>query len=239
VCIQGQWSNVVDAKIKGRLAAQAASTESSPYNPLYARASQIPKPWGVTALFAEYTGDHAPVDIRWSAEPETARIDKRVVSVEPAVAPPVSPPSTKPASFGSFWELALAINRSDPSALALAEDGAESHVPVDAMELKKLLGTFWFRSVFSRLSATWKERLFHVLVESAVVPNHVVKVGREERRLSDINGAQLKDLFSKASLPETIRADVRLLMMISNLWGPESLKVFRFADLSQLQGFRT
>jgi cell division GTPase FtsZ len=235
VCIQGQWSNVVDAKIKGRLAAQAASTESSPYNPLYARASQIPKPWGVTALFAEYTGDHAPVDIRWSAEPEMPRIERPLASVEPAVAPPASEPSTKPASFGSFWELALAINRSDPSALALAEDGAESHVPVDWMELKKLLGTFWFRSVFSRLSDSWKERLFQVLLESAVVPNHVVKVGREERRLSDINGAQLKDLFSKASLPETTRADVQLLMMVSNLWGSERLRSFHFVDTPQIQ----
>jgi hypothetical protein len=69
VCIQGEWSNIVDAKIKGGLAALAsAGAPASPYNPLYARAPRAPKPWGVTALFAEYTGDHAPLAVDWSLE---------------------------------------------------------------------------------------------------------------------------------------------------------------------------
>ena len=33
----------------------------------------MPKPWGVAALFAEYTGNHAPIDIRWNVEPEIAQ----------------------------------------------------------------------------------------------------------------------------------------------------------------------
>src|SRR5215469_6576912 len=68
ICIQGDWSNVVDAKIKGRLATAIGVDSRSPYSPLYARALGTPKPWGVTALFAEYTGAHPPLEIDWSLE---------------------------------------------------------------------------------------------------------------------------------------------------------------------------
>ena len=68
ICIQGDWSNVVDAKIKGRLATAIGVDSRSPYSPLYARALGTPKPWGVTALFAEYTGAHQPLEIDWSLE---------------------------------------------------------------------------------------------------------------------------------------------------------------------------
>ena len=69
VCIQGDWSNVVDAGIKGGLATMATDgVRESLYTPLYARAVHAPKPWGVTALFAEDTGVHTPLDIDWSSE---------------------------------------------------------------------------------------------------------------------------------------------------------------------------
>ena len=55
ICIEGDWSNLVDAKIKGRVAAAMGVDARSPYSPLYARAVGMPRPWGVTALFAEYT----------------------------------------------------------------------------------------------------------------------------------------------------------------------------------------
>jgi hypothetical protein len=35
ICIQGDWSNLVDAKIKGRLAAAMGAHATSPYSPLY------------------------------------------------------------------------------------------------------------------------------------------------------------------------------------------------------------
>ena len=68
ICIQGDWSNLVDAKIKGRLAAAMGADARSPYSPLYARAVGMPRPWGVTALFAEYTGTHQPLEVDWSLE---------------------------------------------------------------------------------------------------------------------------------------------------------------------------
>ncbi len=250
VYIQGQWSNVVDAKIKGRLAVRASGTESSPYNPLYARASQTPKPWGVTALFAEFTGHHAPIDIIWQRETDVSlAADSSAIDFVAAdtVANdvgrwehPVEPPAAvkeqrpgRPASFATFWELALALNRSDPAALALAQDGDECHLTVDGTELRKLLGTLWFRSVFPRLSPTWQARLLNVLVESVVVPNHVLRMGRQEMHLSEVSYAQLTELFSRASVTDGVRADLRLLMTVGSLWGQESLRRFRFSDSPQ------
>ncbi len=85
VCIQGPWSNVADAKIKSGLAAHAVTTGSAAYNPLYARAFQMPQPWGVTALFAEHTGNHPPIDVNWSLESPAAtevRTPPRVIENE-------------------------------------------------------------------------------------------------------------------------------------------------------------
>jgi cell division GTPase FtsZ len=233
ICIQGQWSNVVDAKIKGRLARHAVGTDSSPYNPLYARAFQTPKPWGVAALFAEYTGSHAPIDIRWNVEPEIAQEGPAIPAPqEPSIeSPVVSPrPTTpeQPAAFPGIWELARALNRSDPAALAVAQDGADYRLTIDETDLKKLLGTPWFRTVFPCFSETWRQRLFDVIVESTIVPNHVLRVGRQEIHLSEISYAQLKEIFSQVSVTDAIRGDLRLLMAIGSLWGPESLSRLQF-----------
>ena len=66
ICIQGQWSNIVDGRLKGGLAALAtAGAINATYNPLHAFAAGAPKPWGITALFAEYTGNHSPLEIDW------------------------------------------------------------------------------------------------------------------------------------------------------------------------------
>ena len=240
VCIQGPWSNVADAKIKSGLAAQAIGAGSTAYNPLYARAFQMPQPWGVTALFAEHTGDHPPIDVNWSLEPPIAtelRPTQRLVEavVEEVVVPaspplPVEQPAHRDTSPDNFWDLALAINRSDPAALEIAQNGAGSSVSVDPTELRKLLGTVWFRSVFSCLSISWRERLLGVLVDSLVVPDHLLKLGRREIRLRDVGLADLKELFSKSSVSEAVRGDVRLLMAVGNLWGPESLGRFQFAE---------
>ena len=242
ICIQGPWSNVADAKIKSALATHAVDTGSTAYNPLYARASQMPRPWGVTALFAEHTGNHPPVDVNWSLESPIAtdvRTPPRVPEpalVEAAPAPPAPPvveqPVRRAVTFlpGSFWDLALAINRSDPAALEIAQNGASPSVSVDPGELRKLLGTVWFRSVFPRLSNAWRERLLNVLINSVVVPNHLLRLGRRDVLLQDAGPAELKELFSRSSVSEAVRGDIRLMMSIGNLWGPESLQRFQFAE---------
>ena len=118
---------------------------------------------------------------------------------------------------------------------------------VDPTELRKLLGTVWFRSVFPRLSSAWRERLLAVLIDTVVVPNHVLRLGRREVLMQHAGLADLKELFSKSSVSEAVRSDIRLLMSIGNLWGPESLGRFQFADAGpetssklalMMQGFR-
>jgi hypothetical protein len=267
ICIQGPWSNIADAKIKSGIAAQATAAGSTAYNPLYARAPQMPQPWGVTTLFAEDTGTHPPIDVDWSLEPQDSAVNpsrpapvaeydvplRADTAADPPQSPPTPTPSRPPADprgpFGSFWDLALAINRSEPDALAMANNGASGSVHVDPADLRKLLGTVWFRSVFPRLSNAWRERLLDVLIDSVIVPNHLLKLGRREVRMRDIGLAELKELFSKSSVSEGVRGDVRLLLAIGNLWGQESLGRLQFADSSpesesssklalMMQGFR-
>ena len=148
VCIQGDWSNVVDGKIKGQLAALAlGDSAESPYNPLYARAFHAPRPWGVTTVFAEYTGNHPALDIEWSAEKRVPlrlnvlserltasrrrcrRGDGRpVTGTAMSRRRPMSrprcraPPAIRAVSivFHVLGVCARAVNRSDPAALRLA-----------------------------------------------------------------------------------------------------------------------
>ena len=182
ICIQGDWSNVVDAKIKGRLATAMGVDSRSPYSPLYARAVGTPKPWGVTALFAEYTGKHPPLELDWTLE----RGVRTAASYRARRAKPSQPSnrrrpwrnlagpaerqpeqtvveSPREAGFPTFWEFAVAVNRSDPAALALASNGAPSEIPIDGAEVRKLLTTMWFRTVLARLSQDWRDRLLNVV----------------------------------------------------------------------------
>ena len=81
ICIQGDWSNLADAKIKSGIAALALGSASpARYNPLYARAVHTPRPWGVTALFTEYTGVHEPTTLEWTHKPSL--LDVRLTTSE-------------------------------------------------------------------------------------------------------------------------------------------------------------
>lgn len=243
VCIQGHWSNVVDARIKGRLSALVSrGAADSPYNPLYARAVQTPRPWGITALFAEDTGTHAPLEIAWNVEarvgsPATvpvSTVPPQAAAVTPLQAavvsaqPPV-PESREAPAFGSFWELALAVNRGDATALALAGNGTDGGVPIDATELRKLLGTVWFRSVFPRLSRSWRDRLFEVVTERVPFQNHLIRVGRHSVPLSEITYSQLNDIVTRTDVPDPVRMDMQVLLAVGRLWGDEALRHCQFA----------
>jgi cell division GTPase FtsZ len=252
VCIQGQWSNVVDGRLKGGLAALAtAGAGPAAYNPLHAFAPAAPKPWGITALFAEHTGNHPPLDIDWpevravrehwlpvavAAQPPRGRIDGDAVvpvaAVPAAVAtlvahrPPeaiVAKEPVEPPSFSTFWELALALNRNDPLALAIAGDGTNWNVSVEPAEIRKLLSTVWFRSVVRYLSPHWRNRLLDVLLDGTTVPSHAIRQGRRTVRLNQITYEQLKQVATDVTLPDVVRADVQLLMAIGSVWGSEAL----------------
>lgn len=251
VCIQGEWSNVIDARIKSRLAATAMRARAnSSYNPLYARAVAAPRPWGVTALFAEHTGLHQPLEIDWSFANGRAiptRVDMPaalpIVVTEPGpqsivpsaqVALPQDEPAITardepPARFSSLWELAVAVNRSDPTALAVAADDTGPQVPMDGAEVKKLLGTLWFRSVVPRLSPAWKERIVGVLVENVAIPNHRVRRGRDVVNVSDLSYADLQEV-ARTSILDVIKPDLDLLLTVGRLFGSDAVARMRFAE---------
>jgi hypothetical protein len=48
--------------------------------------------------------------------------------------------------------------------------------------------------------------------------------------LSEISHPQLKEVFSRASMSDAVRGDLRFLLEVGTLWGPESLSSFRFTD---------
>jgi cell division GTPase FtsZ len=270
ICIQGDWSNVVDARLKGGLATLAAGRAAdSRYTPLFARAPHAPKPWGVTALFAEYTGDHEPLTIDWTidkrisplgvardistppiavaervssnAPSEIPLVDPapherrpHAVSAHPAHTPSMEPEPPQPgAPFATLWEFAVAVNRGHPAALALAADSADADLAVGGGEVRKLLGTVWFRAVLPLLSPVWRERILRALVESASIPNHILKVDRRDMRLSDLGYERLKDLFAKSHVPDAARADVHLLLTVARFWGPDALGRFEFAGVAR------
>jgi cell division GTPase FtsZ len=252
ICIQGDWSNVVDAQIKGRLATAMGVDSKSPYSPLYARAVGTPKPWGVTALFAEYTGTHPPLEVDWSlergrtaasyqrpeSEPIAAEQPSLVVaqSVAPATRQHVEHPvveSPREPSFSTFWEFAVAVNRSDPAALALASNGVTSDISVDGAEVRKLFTMMWFRTVLARLSRNWLDRLLNVLIEHVLVSDHPVKVGRQTMHLRELTYAQLQEVGSRMSVPDVIRPDLDLLITVGRFWGADAVKQFRFIEVSE------
>jgi hypothetical protein len=279
VCIQGDWSNLVDAKIKGGLAALAlGDAAANPYNPLYARAFQTPKPWGVTALFTEHTGVHEPLALEWSArmsattqlptpsEPLVAGqiddaapvegrddgstlpgADSPVAAPAPAAASNPEPEPTEPVpalspdrrvaeavtTFETVWDFAKALNRADRAALHIAADEREPEIPIDGLEVKKLLGTFWFKSVFPQLSGSWRERLLAALAERVEMPNHVMRLGRQAVRLRDLSYDQLREISAKTLVRGSAGTDLQLLLAVGNLWGEEAFSRLRFVDVAE------
>jgi len=246
ICIQGEWSNVVDARIKGQLAAAAMGDRpDSPYTPLYVRAVHAPRPWGVTALLSEYTGSHRPLDIEWSVAADSAQPVLHLELKEPHI--PVLPmpavsesreiePSTSnfesqqaEPTFSNFWEFAVAMNRSDPVALALARNGQSDCLHIEPAEVRKLLGTVWFRSVVPHLSVAWKTRVLDALADGVALPNHQVKRGRELVPLSDMSYEDLQEL-AKTSTLATIRPELDLLLAVGRLWGEDALRRIRFTE---------
>jgi len=254
VCIQGDWSNVADGKIKRRLGTLAAvDAEDSVYNPLYARPAHAPRPWGVTALFAEHTGIHTPLDVDWPVDNRVTlptvqpAARERVVAAAAAkgdaaepgpleVVVAVEPPPVL-SSFRTFRELCLGVNRRDAAALAIAGDGAASEISLDCAEVRKLLGTVWFRSVFAQLSQDWRDRILDTLLEASPLPDHVVRVGRHDVRASEATCEELKRVTTETVLPDAVRADLQLLVSVGTLWGTDAIKRFEFAPLPPRESF--
>ena len=250
VCIQGDWSNIADGKIKRRLGTCAiGDAQESVYNPLYARPSHAPRPWGVTALFAEHTGIHDPLDVEWPLDrrvtlppPVQAVAKERVAAAADATVVPAAPepiavvvalePAPAPTTFHTFRELCLGVNRRDAAALAIAGNGETSEIPLDCADVRKLLGTVWFRSVFAQLSQEWRDRMLDTLLQASPLPDHIVRIGRHNLHASEASYDELKRVVTETILPDAVRADLQLLVGVGALWGADVMKRFELAPLS-------
>ena len=249
VCIEGDWSNVVDGKIKGRLAALALEDRvNAPYNPLYARALGVPRPWGVTALFADHTGNHPPLEIDWKLERRATplasssstiagivasahAVPAEFVQSTPVVEADVAARPVTTCAFANFWDFARALNRSDPAALALASDGVQCTMPLEGAEIRKLVRTFWFRSVFPRLSSQWRDRILDALLDGVTMTNYAIKTGRRTAYVSELQFDELKRIVTGTIFPDAIRTDLQLLIAVGTFWGPDAMKRFTFTEL--------
>ena len=231
MCIQGDWSNLADAKIKSGIAALALGAPPVPGTTLCtSRAIQTPRPWGITALFTEYTGVHEPLAFEWAVKPSLPNLrvktsdahSERVIAAQKVVAAeevvgeprgddavaavtPVAPVEVpgrierSPGSpFATVADFARALNRLDPIALELAAGDPVPDMSIEGLAVKQLLGTFWFRSIFPRLSPSWRERLLDAFATNVVIPNHVLWRGRQAVHFADASYDELKEIASKA-----------------------------------------
>jgi cell division GTPase FtsZ len=260
VCIQGDWSNLADAKIKSGLAALAlGSAPRTQYNPLYARAVHTPKPWGITALFTEYTGVHEALTLDWTLKPSLPNLGLTTSDAHPAptvvrkiahearadraVAVPLDTPEdvgraerTPGPPFANVVELAKALNRTDPIALELAAGDPPPDMPVEAAAVRQLLGTFWFRSIFPRFSPSWRERLLEALAASVVIPNHVLSLGRHAVHIADASYDDLNEIATTTTVIGPAGTDLQFLLAVRRFWGDEARRRLRFADVAVPEG---
>jgi hypothetical protein len=137
--------------------------------------------------------------------------------------------------FTTFWEFAVALNRSDAAALALAGNGA-SDLPIDGADLRKLLGLMWFRTALGRLSQDWRDRILDVLIDSTTVQDHALKLGRQTVHLRDLTYEQLQEIGAKTIVSDSIQPDLDLLITVGRFWGPDALTRFRFTNAPERQG---
>jgi hypothetical protein len=210
-------------------------------------------------LLAEHTGAHQPLDVDWSFAREAThatllpangdhrdRVEdplptpvgtapQNLSPVEPAApvlaVPPRRDSAQAGAAFANLWEFAVAVNRADPIALAAAREGP-GDIPIEGADVRKLLGTMWFRSVVTHLSLAWLTRLFDALRTSAEISNHVVRLGRQHVRLSELGYAQLREILASPSLTDAVRQDVELLVTIGRVWGEDALRHFQFREMA-------
>ncbi len=116
-------------------------------------------------------------------------------------------------------------------ASASARNGATSEIALNCAEVRKLLGTVWFRSVFAQLSEDWRSRILETLLQASPLPDHVLRIGRQNIRMSETTCEELKRLVTETVLPDAVRMDLQLLGGGGTWWGTEAMKRFEFAPL--------
>jgi hypothetical protein len=110
----------------------------------------------------------------------------------------------------------------------VASNGTTAGISVEGSEVKKLLGTMWFRAIVPRLSQEWQARILDALVDGVAVSNHAVKLGRKTLPLNALDYDQLQEVAASSWMPDIARADLELLVTTGRLWGRDAVKRFRF-----------
>ncbi len=105
-------------------------------------------------------------------------------------------------------------------------------MPIEGLAVKKLLAMFWFRSIFPRLSPSWRERLLESLATSVVIPNHVLWRGRQAVRLADGDYGDLKEIAAQRSGHGAAGVDLQLVLAIASFWGEEGRRRLRFVEVA-------
>ena len=176
ICIQGPWSNVADAKIKSGIAAHASApgrpftilfTHARPRCPSHGASPRCSRRTRAAIRQSTSTGlssreaTVSPGDRTSVRRKVPSRGLPRSSSVATYTVPATRPTDT-PAPLGNFWDLALAINRSDAHALEVAQNGANASVRVDPTDLRKLLAngvvSLGFPALVERVARTLAER---------------------------------------------------------------------------------
>jgi hypothetical protein len=142
-----------------------------------------------------------------------------------------STPADRPAAppFETAWDFVKALTRSDAAALGIATGAPPSDLPIDSATVRKLLGTFWFRSVFPLLSDAWRERMLEAISETEI-QNHWMRHRRHAVRLSDLTYEQMRDISAQTLLRGTAGHDLQLLLAIGQLWGEAAFRRLRFVE---------
>jgi hypothetical protein len=200
-----------------------------------------PPPWGVTALFTEYTGAHEPIPLAWPSTPPAAPSPSAATDVRPgryvkSQPAPAPAGATSSAPFATIVDLAKGLNRLDPAALEIASGESTPGIVVDGLAVRKLAGVFWFRSIFPRFSSSWRERLLEALAGSGVIPNHVLSRGRNAVYLAACSQAELEAIAATSAGSGPAGADVQLVLAVMQLWGEDGRDRLKFADTPTPQG---
>jgi hypothetical protein len=133
--------------------------------------------------------------------------------------------------FATVGDLARALNRLDRIALEIAARDPDPEILTEGPTVRKLVGAVWFRSIFPKLSPSWRERLLDALAGSVVIPNHVLSRGRQPIHLADGSYEDLKAIAASTAVSGAAGADLHLVMAIAGLWGEEARRRLRFVDV--------
>lgn len=144
---------------------------------------------------------------------------------------PSQPGARRGSGFSTIEEFAKALNRLDPIAIELAGRQPAPDIVVDGLGVKKLLGTLWFRSIFPRLSQSWRESLLSALAEAVVIPDHGLPRGRETVHLASASYEELRDIAATTAVTGAAGTDLQLLLDVMRLWGPEARSRLRFVEV--------